>query len=207
MQNRPSIAYILVFLSLFACNEFDTDSKDLNGRYYFQNKGVNGGTIHFHNAASKNIIYADVVDYALDDSFILAEQHPSRSYIKNYLGNDLYDRYTAYADYLRNPHAKNQDQDPTVLKSIQGDSINYREFLERGADDKNSIDDINIYEQLSDSLINNDPYYKRILSAKQNFWIIRLSDDSMFGPLTKSVYFKERARLSIPRKLMLSFEK
>jgi hypothetical protein len=144
MRNRLQIACFLLFLSLSACNEFDTDSKDLNGRYYFQNKGVNGRTIIFRYAGSKNIIYADVVDYALDDSFLLAEQHPSKSNYKNSLGNDLYDRYTAYADYLRDPHAKNQNHDPGLLKSIKSDSVNSREFLKWGADEKKSVVDGNM---------------------------------------------------------------
>lgn len=69
-------------------------------RYFYFQKGKD---IQSYNGLSRNVIYPRVLDYAFNENFILAKQNPDKSFYCALLGFDLYSRFTAYADYLRDP--------------------------------------------------------------------------------------------------------
>lgn len=197
----------LIFILLFAsCNEFSQDYIELSGLYFFRNKGAHKRSINSQNGLSKNVIYADVIDYKSNDSFIVAQQIPNLINYKYELGSSLYLRYIAYADYLRNPKIINSNLGRFYKGTIENDSINYKIFLNKGASEKNSIQDINLEEEIADSLLKNDPKYKKIVYSKENYWIIRISKDTLLGPLSKSEYLSERELLHIPKEVKLKFE-
>ena len=60
--------------------------------------------------------------------------------------------------------------------------------------------------QSADSILLNDPYYKKILSRKVNLWIIRNETHELFGPLTVDEYLKKRTELNIPAELKLDYQ-
>ena len=197
-----------VLLILPSCqSEVKKEDVKLAGHYTFRSAGMDKRTIDPQNGLGMNIIYADVVEYASSDSFILARQKPSSKYFKNHLGFYLYFRYLIYADYLRNPLNVDTTTDDQVNKEfVKKDSINYKLFLERRASEKNTDRDKAIEVEIADSLINHDPTYHKIAFGEDNYWIIRLSTDSLSGPYSKEAYQQERALLHVPASLKLKSE-
>lgn len=197
----------MVLALLPGCQSIKKEDKKLASHYTYRSSGLDKRFIDPQNALGKNIIYADVVDYVSSDSFILARQRPSDKYLKNHLGFYLYFRFLIYADYLRNPANVDSDDTRVNKQFVQTDSINYRLFKTRGATEQNTATDKNIELAIADSLINNDSYYKKIASGEDNYWIIRISTDTLLGPFSRDAYLQERNLLHIPAELTLKSDK
>jgi len=201
---RTTLLKIAVVLALLTgCQSIKKEDKKLAGHYTYRSTGLDKRFIDPQNALGKNIIYADVVDYVSSDSFILVRQRPSDKYLKNHLGFYLYFRFLIYADYLRNPANIDTDDNRVNKPFVQTDSVNYRLFRARGATEQQTAADKNIELAIADSLIHNDPYYKKIASGEDNYWIIRLSADTLLGPFSKEAYLQERNLLHIPAEIAL----
>lgn len=196
----------IVLAAMQACQSVKKEEKQLASHYTYRSKGLDKRFIDPQNALGKNIIYADVIDYASSDSFILVRQKPSDKYLKNHLGFYLYFRFLAYADYLRNPAVVNTEDGRFMKGFIETDSMNYKLFMHRQASEKNTAKDEDIELAIADSLIHNDPYYKKIAFGEDNYWILQLSADTLSGPLSKDAYLQERKLLRIPDSLKLKSE-
>lgn len=79
--------------------------------------------------------------------------------------------------------------------NLRDDSIKYS---------SNSSEDIRNSEIEADSILKNDPYYRKIFSSKYNYWIISHKLDSVFGPLTKEEYLIMREEINIPNGVKLN---
>ncbi len=198
---------LIILVALPACHPtIKQEEKKLISHYTFRSRGLDKRFIDAENNFGRNVIYADVTDYASSDSFILAQQKPSVKYLKNHVGFYLYFRYLIYSDYLRHPAIINEEDNRSMKWRIEGDSINYQLFLARHASEKSTAADKAIQEAIADSLINHDPYYKKISSGETNYWIIQISTDSLLGPFSKTAYLQERKLLHIPADLTLKSE-
>jgi hypothetical protein len=58
-------------------------------------------------------------------------------------------------------------------------------------------------EQFADSLLGTDPYYRKIFSTKENYWIITHANRNVYGPLMETEYLQQRRRLNIPNEVFL----
>ncbi|HTI09261.1 MAG TPA: hypothetical protein VL832_11920 [Puia sp.] len=207
---RRSFSNLWFVLLLLPACQADVKKEDIKlpGHYTYRSAGKDKRYIDPQNGVGMNIIYADVVDYASNDSFILVRQKPSSKYFKNHLGFYLYFRYLIYADYLRNPRNVDTADAGLVNKEfVKKDSINYKLFLQRQASEKNTDQDKAIEVAIADSLIHHDPYYRKVAFGEEdNFWIIRLSTDTLLGPYSKGGYQQEREVLHVPASLKLKSE-
>ena len=209
MMNKIIFYLLFVAVLLPACEGVvKKEDVKLPGHYTYRSTGKDKRYIDPQNGLGMNIIYADVVDYVSNDSFILVRQTPSSKYLKNHLGFYLYFRYIIYADYLRNPLNVDTSSDDQINKEfVKKDSINYRIFLQRQASEKNTDVDKAIEVRIADSLIQHDPYYHTIAYGEEdNYWILRLSKDTLLGPFSKEAYRQERLSLPIPAGLKLKSE-
>lgn len=189
-----------MFLSCNLSNETDK----ISGNSHFVNKGTGYRMISSYNAIiQKTTIYQDVISKAFNEDFIIAKQKPNRRHYVPTLGLDLYTRYKSYMHYIQNPMILKEEGYRELRGKIEWDSINYKTFFSRGASDKNSSKDIQISWSIADSLINNDPYYKKIFANEINYWIIYNPKDTLIGPLTKEEYIVKRKELKIPEDLQL----
>ncbi|WP_409013341.1 hypothetical protein [Dyadobacter sp. CY343] len=68
---------------------------------------------------------------------------------------------------------------------------------------ENSSEDMNATDSIADSLLKNDPFYIKVFSSKANFWIIRHSDNRVYGPFKKQEYEVLRTELKVPIELEL----
>lgn len=58
-------------------------------------------------------------------------------------------------------------------------------------------------EKKADSILKNDPYYKKLFSRKTNYWIISKKDHQVYGPYSKPEYEAKRKELKVSKKLIL----
>ena len=187
-----------------ACGSIPQEDRSLKGHYIYRSKGLNKRFIDSDDPLGRNMIFADVLEHAENDSFIIVRQRPSSKYLKYHLGFYLYARYIAYTAWLRDTGIVNT-QDGRFMKGfIETDSVNYRLFKQRNVTERNNTKDKGLELAIADSIINHDPYYKQIAYGKDdNYWIIRLSKDSLLGPFSKTGYLQERKVLAIPGGLTL----
>ena len=68
---------------------------------------------------------------------------------------------------------------------------------------KNSTKDISMANREADSLLKYDTTYKKIFSAKENYWIISHKNEKTYGPLNEFEYMKIRKQLQVPQNLVL----
>lgn len=71
----------------------------------------------------------------------------------------------------------------------------------KGVTPRNMIDDKEKIGICLDSIFQNDPFYKRLFSSKENFWIIDKDNNIRFGPFTKDEFEKERITREIKLEL------
>lgn len=112
--------------------------------------------------------------------------------------NEIYGKVLSY-DYNRefiivSQEPSNRDYIGMLSFYLRDDTVKYP---------KNDKDALLKSEKEADSIIANDPYYKKIFSNDTNYWIIQISSDSLIGPLTKSEFEATRKEMNIPDKLKL----
>ena len=91
---------------------------------------------------------------------------------------------------------------PFIRRSIREDSSFYQLLKSKGVTDKNSIEDWDIINPLLDSIFHSDPFYKKIFSSNENYWIIDKDENKRFGPLT----FTEFENLRRDKRIDLKFK-
>jgi hypothetical protein len=171
----------------------------LSGNSVFNQKRIYSNNIVLH----KTTIYPDVVKYEFNSDFIIAKQKPNKSSYAAHWSFDLYSRYTTYAEYMSDKKVSKTSSWQGLEEKIEGDSLIYKLFLEKGATLNNTSNDISISLMIADSLIGNDPNYRKIFENDENYWIIDNSRDTLIGPLTKTEYLIEWKKLKIPDDLKL----
>lgn len=175
----------------------------LSGHSLYHSGGLDNRRIFTNTLVHKTAVYPDIVGYDYNDDFIIVKQIPSTKYVAAYLGYDLYHRYSSYQQYMFNKDSIKPEEWVGVGESIEKDTANYRIFHSRGASPGNTQEDIMISHAIADSLIHNDPYYKKIYSRKENYWIIINALDTLIGPLTKEEFLIKRKEYHVPDKLTL----
>jgi hypothetical protein len=192
---------LITALILTSCNP--VDEKKLSGEYFITEN--NGGTLYPRNSLNRIRIYPIITDYAFDDEFILIEQTPELETDKALLSGDLFDWFSIYKAFLSDTTIADQYPYFNAKTRIKQDSDIYKIFISRGIG-KDSSQDIGISISIADSLIKNDTYYNKIYFSKENYWILSISKDSLFGPYSRQQYLFEKKKLDVSKKLKLGFE-
>ncbi len=157
-----SLVILLPILALLMLGGGSMDYyEDLPGGYLF--RGGDGNAILA--PLGKESIGGKVVQYAYDDTFIIARQKPE------------------YREYQT-----------MIADSISRHNQKYT---------ANSYADIMETSTLADRIIARDPFYQRILSAQENYWIIHHCTGERYGPFTKKEYQQQRRVLRISASLVL----
>lgn len=200
---RNSFFVTFFCLCTMSCN-LGSETSIVSGNSFYANNGKGRRRIYSENEIlHRTTIYPDVVSYAYNEKFIIAKQKPTKEGWLPYLSLDLYNRYIAYKEYSQNPDIFSEESWKPLKGEIEWDSSNYKIFHDREATDKNSSEDLIIGRSIADSLIKNDPYYKKIFANEVNYWIIYNPQDTLIGPLTKEEYLEKRRELNIPDELKL----
>lgn len=200
-----SNVFSILIASFFigSCQDFGVESPDLSGGYWLLGdwKMIRSRTPHYYNT-----IYSVVTDYTFNKDFILAEQQPRKDDYIGLLGEDLFRRFENYSRYEKDPNILNDSFYSFLRGKVEKDSLLYRLFIHRGAlKDESANRAIGIH--MAQDLIEHDPYYRKILSNKVNYWIIYHPSDTLIGPLTQQEYLDRKTTLGVPATLKLKFEK
>lgn len=173
---------IIVFCS---CNNYhlakdyyylsDVESKDIGYPY---------GTIVYKSESENSfvnpIVYSDIKKCVSNNRYILVYQEPN----KIFFYQELEDKLKVFNSYFIS--TKKDSVFKLPFGKISSKSIN--ELLNKNGNQANL---------LADSIIINEMYYKKMFANKFNYWIIRLSDDSIIGPLNKDEYLRMRNILNL----------
>ena len=191
---KKSILILLIIISAFSCNMSDS-VEELSGDYTFVHEGEKHNFIF-----GKHNIYADVIDYTYDDNYILAYQIPNKKMYLSHLQSDLSSDYYCYYNYLKDSisekYVKSRNEilaDSTIAKIFKNKKVSF----------KNTSEDIKKGEEITDSIINNDPFHKKVFSLKKVFWIIKVKSNLLLGPLSKDEYEFKRKELKLSQELKL----
>ena len=186
---------------LNSCANLNDHWIDLGNEYVCK---VDGDTKSIFNKQSyyKTEIHSKIIDYKFDSKFIIAKQNPDYEYYKIFVRSDYSSRFAIYEDYLKNSKTERFKKETTLFirKSIIADSSFYKLLKSKGVTSENQIPDWEKIDIVLDSTFKFDPFYKKIFSSKENFWIIDKLNNKRFGPFSK----KEFERELIQRKIKLN---
>jgi hypothetical protein len=151
----------------------------------------------------KERVYSNVLNYAFDENFILVLQEPSFKGYLELLSEDLLSRYSFIID--NKDKSKYDENEKRFLKShLWTDSCINRNVLRKILPNNQST--ILDLSAIADSILKNDPIYRRALSSKENYWIIQKDTYTVLGPLSKTEYTKTKNDLRIDKELKLKGE-
>ena len=149
-------------------------------------------------------IYSTINDYNFNDKYIIARQNPDYEYYKIFTRGDFCTRFAIYSNYLKDSTSKQfmDETTPFIRQSIKVDSSFYKFLKSKGVTDKNTTEDWDKINPILDSIFHSDPFYVKIFSSKENYWIIDKDNNVRFGPMT----FSEFDSLRIDKKINLDFK-
>ena len=192
MKNLLGILFV-TFL-IFSCNMSDS-SEELSGEYTFVHEGENYNFIF-----GRNNIYADVIEYKFNDDYIVACQVPNRKMYLDYFSSELMGNYSTYFDYLKDSISEKFYRS---RKEILADSVIPRIFKNRKISFENTSDDIIKSKEIADSIMENNPFHKKIFSLKKVYWIIKIKNNILIGPLSENEYKLKIKKLNLINELKL----
>jgi len=200
MNNRKTLllffGLVLIFSSFISLTDY---SVDLGDNYTFHAKG-GWKTITPNQVYINTQIYSEVTNYKFDDRFIVAKQKPDYEYYKTFVTTDYSVRFIIYSGFLKDSTSKDF-LDPFIRQSIKADSSFYKLLKNKGVTDQNSLEDQKRIKVVLDSIFHTDPFYIRLFSSKENYWIIDKDNNIRYGPFTKDEYEKERKSKNVQIKL------
>ena len=147
-------------------------------------------------------IYSQVTDYKFDDKFIIAKQKPDREHHLVFIESNYSVRFAIYSNYLKDSTSKTfmDETTPFIRKAIKSDSTLYKILKAKGTTDQNQIDDQNKIKIILDSVFQADPFYIRLFSSNENYWLINKDKNIRFGPFTKQQFDNECRQQNIKLK-------
>jgi len=173
-------------VSFCRCNMSDNVEELTNG-YQFVHEGKEENFI-----VGNHNIDGNIVSYAYDGDFIIAEQVPDKKLYMWEKAKEFHSRYEKYASFIKNGGE--------IDKS---DSGLYQIFIRKGASFGDTNRNLRISEDIVDSIMGNDSSYQRMFAKNRNYWIIYNPKDTLIGPLTKQQYLVKRKELKVPDDLQL----
>lgn len=197
------LVFLIILTLLFGCGSgFGDIAKDFSGGYKYRLDG-SSSYILADNIFNEGI-YPIVKGYAFNKDFILVLQKPSKKLLKIYLASDIRTRFLVLANIKDTTRLSEEDYN-FMRAHLIADSSFYR-MLSGVLSPDNTMGDIMKSQEIAEKIIKNSAYYQRILSGKENYWIIDHINQQKYGPFTKKEYLKKAEQLNIPKDLQHEFE-
>ena len=189
----------LIFSSCMTLND---NWVDLGDNYTFHADGK-WKSIYPASGYFDTHIYSEVKDYKFDDKFIIAKQKPDYEHHLEFIESNYSVRFAIYSNFLKDSTSKTfiDETTPFIRKSIKADSSIYRILKSKGVTDQNKIDDQNKIKIILDSVFHKDPFYIRLFSSNENYWLIDKDKNIRYGPMTKQEFDNECRQQNIKLKL------
>lgn len=184
-----NIFFGMVIICFTSCK----DETDLGNNFYYLpdyesvDIGYPYGTIVYKssekNKFEKIFIYADVVSVNNNDDYIIVKQIPNKKILLQNIKDDL-NLWSNYYLEIKRDSLIDLNYQKTSIYNI------HKLVTNKGA------------EAITDSIFNNEPFYKKMFINKYNYNIIEKATDSVFGPLN----LNEFDALKKEKKIDLDFE-
>ena len=198
MKVKTITSILFLVLILYSCANLNDEWIDLGDDYVCK---IDGGTkaIYSNQIYYNTEIHSKIVDYKFDEKYIIAKQEPDYDYYKNFVESNYSTRYARYEYYI----VRNQDipEFKDIRTWIVADSLHYKLLKSKGVTIENQIEDIEKIKTILDSVFHYDPFYKKVFSSKENYWIIDKDKNIRFGPFSKKEFEKELKQKNINLKL------
>ena len=194
---------LLLFILLNSCANLNDDWIDL-GNDYVCKIDADTKSIYNRQVYYKTEIHSKILDYKFNDKYIIAKQNPDYEYYKNFVESDYSTRFMIYENYLKEGKTKefHRVTTPFIRKAIIADSSFYKKLKSKGITSENQIADMDKIKIMLDSVFKFDPFYKKVFSSNENYWIINKVKNIRFGPFSKSEFQKALTE----KKVNLKFE-
>jgi hypothetical protein len=186
-----------LILCLTNCKSVFDDYEDLGNGYKYRNEGSLNHSIYPNNNYKDSKILPTVIDYNNFDIYVTAVQIPNIEMYDLYLGGDLSLRFCWYDWFLKDSFAVKNQFDDFTFKMIRKDSLNYKLLDSYKMTCENSYKDQELSKYIADSLIKQGLIYQEHFQNDTNYWIIKKTEDLIFGPLTRKEYKNKCIELSI----------
>ena len=177
------------------------DWVDLGDNYTFHADGK-WRSIHPNQSNYPTQIYSQITDYKFDEQFIIARQKPDRDHYLIFTSSNYSSRYNIYNNFLKDSNAKtfNDETTPFIRQAIKADSSLYNTLKSKGITDQNQIADQEKIKIVVDSVFKTDPFFIRLFSSNENYWLIDKDKNIRYGPFTKKEFENECRKHSIKLK-------
>jgi len=203
MKIRILSFIFFIILLLNSCANLNDEWIDLGDNYVCK---LDGSTTSIYNKQTyyNTEIHSKITEYKTDEQYIIAKQKPDYKYYKDFVESNYSTRFAIYEDYLKNSGTEEFKKvtNPFIRKSIIADSSFYKLLKSKGVTSKNQIEDMEKIKIILDSVFHYDPFYKKVFSSKENYWIIDKDNNIRFGPFSKTEFEKELKQ----KKIRLNFE-
>lgn len=203
MKIKDSIFFLafVTILVISSCANLGDSSTELGNGYRYRVDGSNRWISSDH--VMKERVYSNVLNYAFNEHFILVLQEPSFQGYLELLSEDLLYRYSFVID--NRDKSKYDEDEKRFLKShLWTDSCINRNVLRKILPNKQST--ILDLSAIADSILKNDPIYRKAFLSKENYWIIKKDTYTVLGPFSKTEYIKTKNDLRIDKELKLRGE-
>lgn len=190
-----AIIYWMLVVSIPSCMTLNDSSTDLGDGYIFHVDGPYN-KIFSNKLYHETHIYSRITEYHVNDRFIIARQVPDINHYRIFTRSDYSTRFSIYSNYLKDTasEALSREITPFVRRKIKRDSILFKTLNSKNVTDQNSISDWEKIDVVLDSIFQINPFYVKLFSSAENFWIIDKDLNQRIGPLTIEE-FKEQNRM------------
>lgn len=198
MNKIKILSLLFLIILLNSCANLNDDWIDL-GNDYVCKIDADTKSIYSRQSYYKTEIHSKIIDYKFDSKFIIAKQNPDYEYYKNFVASDYSIRFAIYEDYLKNSKTEQfrKETTPFIRKSIIADSLHYKLLKSKGVTSKNQTEDMEKIKIILDSVFKFDPFYMKVFSSNENYWIIDKVKNLRFGPFSKNEFKKELIKKNV----------
>ena len=188
-------------LVISSCLTVDDTWIDLGNNYNLHTDGK-WKSIYPNNDYYQTQIYFLVTDYKFDNKFIIAKQKPDYEHHLLFVESDYSTRFNIYGKFLKDSTSKTfmDETTPFIRQAIKGDSSLYQLLKSKGVTDQNQTEDQNKIKTVLDSIFHSDPFYVRLFSSIENYWLIDKGNNIRYGPFSKTEFDNECKHQNIKMK-------
>ena len=198
---KKYIFFSLLILS--ACENNTWIEVDLGNDYRYHQGGYYKSIYPIHSMI-ETAIHNEVTDYNFNNRYIIVKQNPDFEHYRICVEGEYSRRYYCYNYFLDDSTSKtfNEIYTPTQKQTIKADSLLYKLFKSKHVSKELTLEDDDKIQDIVDSVLLADPYYIRLFSTRNNYWIIDKLNNIRLGPFTK----KEFNEKIIEMKINLKFK-
>ena len=140
------------------------------------------------------VIPANIISYGYNSHFILLTQCPQKESYVSFLRSNLSSDFRIYEERMCDTGKLISVK---YAKTVNLDSNIHKMLVHYNISDTNDKD-YERMDRLTDSLINNDPYFVKVFRLKLNYWIISCDDYRVHGPLSEQDFIDKKMELKVP---------